>query len=65
MPCRLTKMRFDKLGVKYQERSAEEADRSLGYTSAPIVVVDCGDGATHSWSGFRLDRIQGVADLLS
>lgn len=59
-PCRLTGMRFDKLGIPYRETPiVEHLDhiKSLGYVSAPVVEVDLGDGATVHWSGFRPSMI--------
>ncbi|WP_236747303.1 thioredoxin domain-containing protein [Mycobacteroides abscessus] len=40
--------------------SAFKAD---GHLSFPVVVVDCGDEATWSWSGFRIDHIKRLISL--
>lgn len=49
-------MKFDKLGIPYEEVSAvDNIDYllSLGYSAAPVVEVDFGDGATAHWSSYR------------
>lgn len=55
-------MRLDKLGFSYEEIPLDDSNcdhiRSLGYTSAPVVEVDLGDGASTSWSGFRPSMIE-------
>lgn len=59
-PCRLTKKKFNDLGIPFVETSAVDAVdhiRGLGYVSAPVIEVDCGEGATVHWSGFRPDLI--------
>lgn len=61
-PCRLTKIGFDKLGISYEEVPLNDEAlayvQSLGYTAAPVVEVDLGDGASTSWSGFRPSMIE-------
>lgn len=67
-PCRATKKRMEKLGVPFDEldiRDHLDYVRSLGYQEAPVVEVDCGDGATAHWSGFRPDHIDAVYGTLS
>ena len=60
--CRQTKRQFDKLGVVYdsidltQHPEQAEIFKEAGLAQAPIVVA--GD---QRWSGFRLEKIQGVA----
>jgi hypothetical protein len=36
-----------------------------GYEAFPVVKVDLGDGASHSWSGFRFDHINRLAELFA
>ena len=65
--CRTTKIRFDRLGIKYEIVEADESIvQSLqgeGFSSYPVVKVDCGDGAQWSWSGYRHDNIKKLAQL--
>jgi glutaredoxin-like protein NrdH len=68
-PCRLTKMRFDKLGIPFTEVDLDDTalayTRSLGYTSAPVIEVDYGEGVTTSWAGLRPDYIAALAETLT
>lgn len=61
-------MGFDKLGISYQIVEADEATvsklRREGFSSFPVVKVECGDDATWSWSGYRHDDIRKLAQLL-
>jgi len=55
-PCRLTKKKFDQLGIPYEELYVDEHRDyllSLGYAAAPVVEVDLGDGATAHWANYR------------
>ena len=70
MQCRLTKQLLDAVGLAYRDADltdpANESARayvmeSLGYSSAPIVVVDEHD----HWAGFRPDCIQAVVSRLA
>ena len=65
--CRTTKIRFDKLGIKYEVVEADDETvnflQSQGFTGFPVVKVDCGDGAAWSWSGYRHDDIKRLARL--
>lgn len=60
--CNATKRRMDKLGIEYEVvdllAAPEELERfkGMGHTTAPI--VEAGDEV---WSGFRLDKIAGLA----
>lgn len=55
-------MKFDQLGIPFEEVPLDESNldyvRSLGYTTAPVVEVDFGDGATMSWSGYSPSKIE-------
>lgn len=60
--CTATKKALDKAGLEYEliDISMDDESRdyvmSLGYLSAPVVVVD-GD----HWCGYRPDRIKSLA----
>lgn len=66
--CRATKVALDKLGVSYTvvEADGEVADglRAEGFSAFPVVKVDCGDGSSWSWSGYRFDDVKRLARLL-
>lgn len=62
--CRLTCLRLDAVGIPYRiVEIAEDANAAareyitaeLGYTEAPVVIVN--DDDQHHWSGFRPDLI--------
>ncbi|PYF96384.1 glutaredoxin-like protein NrdH [Georgenia satyanarayanai] len=62
MTCR----QLDKAGLTYRvvDVASDPTARSyvteeLGYTEAPVVIVD--QDEAHHWSGFRPDRIKAVA----
>ena len=64
--CRLTKQVMDAVGVAYADIDLTDPNNAaardfvtddLGYSSAPVVVVD---GHDH-WTGFRPDRIRQLA----
>lgn len=64
--CRLTKRELDKLNLPYDtvdlDTDAESyayVTEHLGYTAAPVVVVESPTGTEH-WSGFRLERIRAL-----
>ncbi|WP_249354088.1 glutaredoxin family protein [Microbacterium sp. 2FI] len=66
--CRLTRIRLEELGVPYREIDlTDDANRAarefvtddLGYSEAPVVVVDA-EPENH-WSGFQPDRIDRLA----
>jgi glutaredoxin len=62
------------LGIAYEEvRIDQDKDalkyiKSLGYTTAPVVITeaDFGDGATFydSWGGFKPSRIEALHALI-
>lgn len=60
--CDQTKKQLDKLGVHYSEVNLEEnfdkleEFKSRGLLAAPIVTTDIKE-----WSGFRIDKIAGLA----
>ena len=65
--CTMTKKALDKKGIAYREiditKSAgalEYVTEELGYSAAPIVVVD----EHNHWAGFRPDRIEATATAL-
>lgn len=61
-------MKFDKLGIPYEEVSAVEEVTyllSIGYAAAPVVEVDFGEGATVHWSGYRPTFIEQLRDTLA
>lgn len=61
--CVMTKKQLDKLGIAHDtvdvsaDPEAHAYVRGLGYTAAPVVVVN--DGEEH-WAGFRPDRLKGL-----
>ena len=63
-PCRLTKRKLAKVGLPYEEIPLDASNlkyvQDLGYQTAPVVEVDCGDGATVHWSGFRPGMIDAL-----
>lgn len=62
--CTMTHRQLDKLGIAHdvvdltKDPDAHAYVTGLGYTSAPVVVVN--DGEDH-WSGFKPDRLKGLA----
>lgn len=60
--CEATKKALDKAGIAYEvidvstDQRALEYVRSLGYAQVPVVVAWGGH-----WSGYRPDRIRGLA----
>jgi glutaredoxin-like protein NrdH len=63
--CVMTKKQLDKLGIDHdtvdvtQDPDAHAYVSGLGYSSAPVVVVN--DGESH-WSGFRPDHLRGLVE---
>lgn len=63
--CSMTKKQLDKLGIDHdtvdvtQDPDAHAYVTGLGYSSAPVVVVN--DGEAH-WSGFRPDHLRGLIE---
>lgn len=65
--CKLTKNVLRSKGVQFVEvdirdnpAAREYVVEELGYTEAPVVVVEDGTGEDH-WSGFRPDQIDRIA----
>jgi glutaredoxin-like protein NrdH len=62
--CNLTKLQLDKLGIEHRvidvtaDPEAHAYVKSLGYSQAPVVVVN--DGERH-WGGFRVDKLRELA----
>lgn len=63
-PCRATKRKFDELEIIYHEvdvtldHTASRKVDELGYMSLPVAVVDLGEGATWSWTGYAPSQIE-------
>lgn len=61
--CTMTRKQLDKLGIEHRvvdvtaDPEAHAYVTGLGYTAAPVVVVN--DGEEH-WAGFRPDRLKGL-----
>ncbi|WP_394327084.1 thioredoxin domain-containing protein [Mycobacteroides abscessus] len=64
----MTKNRLDKRGVQYSSVIADVEQvasfKADGHSSFPVVVVDCGDGATWTWAGFRPHHMERLSDLV-
>lgn len=68
MQCRLTKNALTTAGITFKEidvrqcpKALEYIQEELGYTQAPVVVVDDQD----HWSGFQPDQIHRIATTLT
>jgi len=68
-PCKLTAKKLSQFGIDFDEvkldgnPEAKATVELLGFASAPVVVVDLGDGAMWTWAGYRpsdLDRLKGM-----
>lgn len=67
MRCTMTKRVLAQKGIDFAEVDIRQVDgareyvvEELGYSEAPVVVVEDGTGQDH-WSGFRPDQIERVA----
>lgn len=65
--CRMTYLALDRKGIRYESvdvttspAALEYITEDLGYSQAPVVVVD----DENHWSGFRPDLIDQVAAAL-
>lgn len=62
MPCRFTKKRLTERGIEFREidlttdPDAMNYVKSLGYSSAPVVVTPSGE----HWSGLVVDKIDAL-----
>lgn len=61
-PCRATKRKLDDLNIDYDTVDLTEelalGFRDEGLSSAPVVEVDLGSGATWRWAGFAPSQIE-------
>lgn len=53
---------FEYVRVDLDDAAKAKAD-TYGYLQAPVVVVDLGDGAEWSWSGYRPSEIEKLKEL--
>jgi glutaredoxin-like protein NrdH len=64
--CNATYRALDKKGIEYDifdlsvDEKALDTVKSLGYLQAPVVITD-----NDHWSGFRPDKIDELASLIS
>lgn len=61
--CRMTKERLTANGITFEEGSIDkhrELFRSMGFTSAPVVLVEQDTGPALSWAGYRHDFISAL-----
>lgn len=68
--CRATEISFRRKGIEAekilldQDPDAMGYIKSLGYTSAPVVVVKDDEGnVTDHWGGFSETKIEGLKDV--
>lgn len=63
-PCKATKRELDKRGIDYQtfdvteDPAAVERVKSLGYSSAPVVLVN----ENWHWTGYRPTELAKLSD---
>jgi glutaredoxin-like protein NrdH len=69
--CKGTYRALEKRGIPYRElrvdkdEDAKAKAESYGYLQAPVVVVDLGDGAEWTWSGFQPSQIEKLHTMLN
>jgi glutaredoxin-like protein NrdH len=69
--CNGTYRALDKRGIPYtvlrvdEDPEAKVKAESYGYLQAPVVVVDLGDGAEWTWSGFQPSQIEKLHKLFN
>lgn len=65
--CMATKLRLKKEGIPFEAVTAGDAQVEAfkvdGHLQFPVVVVDFGDGATWTFSGYRHEDITRLKDL--
>ena len=65
--CNSTKLRLKQLKVPFVSVTATaeqvESFNADGHSQFPVVVVDCGDGATWTFSGYRHDDLKRLKEL--
>lgn len=67
--CRLTGMKLDQKHIDFEyvridlDPDAKAKAEAYGYLQAPVVVVDLGDGAEVSWSGYSPSKIEKLKKL--
>ena len=65
--CMATKLRLKKEGIPFEAviASDEQIDawKSEGHLQFPVVIVDLGDGATWTFSGYRHEDISRLKEL--
>ncbi|MGQ4495502.1 glutaredoxin domain-containing protein [Dermabacteraceae bacterium P13101] len=64
--CTMTKKRLDKAGISYKEIDVRQDEtareyiaKDLGYSEAPVCIVEDGTEQNH-WSGYRPDMIDRI-----
>lgn len=64
--CKATKLRMDRFGIEYEVVVVDDSAglKAEGFSEFPVVKVDCGDGASWSWSGYRDVEISELAQSL-
>lgn len=69
--CRATEIAMRRKGIEAkkvrvdQDPEALEYIKSLGYTSAPVVVVEQDGEVVDHWSGFRDERIAALVEKVA
>lgn len=64
--CTYTKKKLDALGLSYDtvdvsvDESALEKVKSLGYMTAPVVMVNEGGEDEQHWGGFQPDKLNAL-----
>ncbi len=65
--CAATKLAFKRSGVPFVSAVASDDDvarfKAEGHSAFPVVVVDLGDGASWTWSGYRHDDVKRLQAL--